>query len=145
MKNIIFIVVLVFFVAECIADTRILEQLKSQAQVHHRVKKSVSKIHKPKKTVIHKPKKTVAHKKVDLKQAKPKEIITSEELDIRSGLAYLPNKDQPFTGKHETRHSNGKKYIEIKYKDGKKNGLLIMWDEYEHKIGELNFEDGNQF
>lgn len=137
MKNIIFILVLVVFASECNADARVLERLKLQAQVHHKAKQHVSKINKPKKTV--------AHKKVAVKQIKPTEIITSEELDIRSGLAYLPNKDKPFTGKHETRHSNGNKYIEIKYKEGKKNGLLIMWDEYGHKIGELNFDDGDQF
>ncbi len=137
MRNIILILVLVVFASECNADTRVLEQLKSQTQVHHKAKINIAKVNKPKKAV--------AHKKVVLKQTKPKEIITSEDLDIRGGLAYLPNKDQPFTGKHETRHSNGKKYIEINYKDGKKNGLLIMWDEYGHKIAELNYEEGDQF
>lgn len=134
MKNIIFILAIVFFISDCSADARVLEQLKSQSK--HKAKKSVSKIKKPKKSV--------QHKKVVIKETKPKEIVTSAELDIRNGLAYLPNEDKPFTGKHEEHHSNGKKYIEIKYKDGKKNGLLIMWDEYGHKIGELNFEDGSQ-
>ncbi len=134
MKNIIFILALVFFASECNADSRVLEQLKAQAS--HRAKTSVSK-HK-------KPKKTVKPKRIILKETKPKEIVTLEELEIRNDLAYLPNNDTPFTGKHEERHSNGKKYIEIKYKDGKKDGSLIMWDEYEHKIGEINFKDGSQ-
>ncbi|MGZ8182986.1 MAG: hypothetical protein ACXWT1_13595 [Methylobacter sp.] len=134
MKNIIFILAIVFFISDCSADARVLEQLKLQSK--HKAKKNVSTIKKPKKTA--------KHKKVVIKETKPKEVVTSAELDIRNGLAYLPNEDKPFTGKHEEHHSNGKKYIEIKYKDGKKNGLLIMWDEYGHKIGELNFEDGSQ-
>lgn len=134
MKNIIFIIfALVFFASECSADSRVLEQLKA----HHRAKTSASK-HK-------KPKKTVKPKRIALKETRPKEIVTLDELEIRNDLAYLPNKNTPFTGKHEERHSNGKKYIETKYKDGKKEGSLIMWDEYGHKIGELNFEDGSQF
>jgi antitoxin component YwqK of YwqJK toxin-antitoxin module len=140
MKSIIFILAMVFFISECNADSRVLEQLKSEA--HHRAKKSVSKNKKPKKTVN--------HKKIVLKEVKPKEIVppkeivSSEELDIRNDLAYLPNEDKPFSGKYKENHSNGKKYIEIKYKDGKRNGVLIMWDEYGHKIGELNFENGSQ-
>lgn len=120
--------------SECSADARVLEQLKSQA--HHRAKKSAAKNKKPKKTA--KPKTIV------LKPTKPKEIVTSEELDIRNDLAYRPNADTPFTGKHEMHHSNGKKYVEVKYKDGKKNGSLIMWDEYGHKVGEIIFENGSQ-
>lgn len=134
MKNIIFILAIIFFISECNADIRVLEQLRSQA--HHKAKKSVSKIKKPKKIV--------RPKSIVLKDTKPKEIVTLAELDIRNDLAYLPNEDAPFTGKHQMHHSNGKKYVETKYKDGKKNGSLIMWDEYEHKIGEIIFENGSQ-
>lgn len=134
MKSIIFIFAIFFFISECNADFRVLQQLRSQST--QKAKKSAIKNKKPKKTV--------KHKKTVLKEKKQKEIVTSEELDFRDGLAYLPNKDKPFTGKHEAHHSNGKKYSEIKYKNGKRNGRFIMWDEYGHKIGELDFEDGNQ-
>ena len=141
MKKVIFLLAIVFFISDCNADIRVLEQLRAQA--HHRAKKAVQKIKKPKKTA--KSKKTVKPKEIVLKDTKPKEIVTSADLEIRNDLAYLPNEDKPFTGKHETYHSNGKKYVETKYKDGKKDGLLILWDENGYKVGELTFADGSQF
>ncbi len=82
-----------------------------------------------------------------------KEVVTLQELDIRNDIAYLHNEDKPFTGKYIKYHVNAKngdvagnkedkKYIEINYKDGKKNGLLLMWDESGHKIGQINYKDG---
>lgn len=132
MKNIIVLLALVFFVSDCGADARILEQLRSHSSA--RAKHSVLKKHKSKKKVKH----------VDcvVKKNKPKEIVTKADLDIRDDLAYLPNEDKPFTGKHEQYHSNGKKYIVTNYKNGKKNGLLIMWDEYEHQVAQLSYIDG---
>lgn len=134
MKKIIFILAVVFLISDCNADARVLEQLKA--------KRSVSKNKQPKKKINHASK---ALKAIKAKQdIKPKQIVTSEELDIRNNLAYLPKEDKPFTGKHEKYHPNKKKYVETNYKDGKKDGLLIMWDENEHKIGELNFINGQQ-
>lgn len=140
MKKVIFLLVIVFFISDCNADIRVLEQLRAQA--HHRAKKAAQKIKKPKKTA--KSKKAAQPKEIVLKDTKPKEIVTSADLEIRNDLAYLPNEDKPFTGKHEAYHSNGAKYVETGYKDGKKDGLIILWDEYGHKVGELSFEDGNQ-
>jgi antitoxin component YwqK of YwqJK toxin-antitoxin module len=137
MKKIIFILTLLFFASECNADARVLEQLKTQKKTHHKVKKSPLKIIKPKKTV--------KHKKIVLKTAKVEDIVTSEELEIRNTLAYLPNHDKPFTGKYESHHPNNLKHIEINYKDGIKTGSLIMWDENGHKVGKLNFEDIEKF
>jgi antitoxin component YwqK of YwqJK toxin-antitoxin module len=132
MKNIIVLLALVFFISDCGADARILEQLRSHSSA--RAKHSVLKKHKSKKKAKH----------VDcvVKKTKPKEIVTKADLDIRNDLAYLPNEDKPFTGKHEQYHSNGKKYIVTNYKDGKKNGLFIMWDEYEHQVAQLSYIDG---
>ncbi|MCK9636122.1 hypothetical protein V3O24_06795 [Methylobacter sp. Wu8] len=140
MKKIIFLLTTIFFISDCNADIRVLEQLRAQA--HQRAKQNISQNKKPKKAV--KTKKTVKPKEIVLKDTKPKEIVTSADLDIRNELAYLPNEDKPFSGRHEMHHSNGKRYVETKYKDGKRDGLLIMWDEYGYKIGELNFADGNQ-
>jgi antitoxin component YwqK of YwqJK toxin-antitoxin module len=97
-----------------------------------------------------------------LKGVKHKEVVTSEDLDIRNDIAYLHNQGNPFTGKHEEYHSypgkellsgnsqNGssttgrkdKKYIEIDYKDGKRNGSVTMWDESGIKIGAIYYRNG---
>lgn len=138
MKHIIFILAAFFVISECNADSRILEELRSKASAkanvlkHKKLKKrvrSVSGISKGKK---------------QKEAVKPKERVTSEELDIRNNVAYLPNEVKPFTGKHVEYHPNKKKYIEIPYIDGKKNGLVIMWDEYGHKVGEIKFITGIQ-
>ncbi len=136
MKSIIFILAILFFTSECSADRRVLEQLKS----HHRAKKTASKNKQHKK--IAKPKSIVTKKQKP--KPKPKEIVTSAKLEFRNGLAYLPNEDTPFTGRYEAHHSNGKKYVETKYKQGKKDGLLILWDENGLKVGEIAFENGSQ-
>lgn len=132
MKKIIFILAAIFFISDCSADARVLEQLRAKASA--KAKHAASKIKKSKKKA--------KHENCIVTNTKPKEIATKEDLDIRNDLAYLPNDEKPFTGKHEQYHSNGKKYIVTNYKDGKKNGLLIMWDEYEHQIAQLSYIDG---
>lgn len=137
MKKIIFILAAIFFISDCSADARVLEQLrKSKVKASAKAKNAVSKVKKSKKKT----------KNVNCipKNTKPKETVTKKDLDIKNDLAYLPNEDKPFTGKHEQYHSNGKKYTETDYKDGKKNGLLTTWDEYEHKVGQLSYFDGEQ-
>ena len=138
MRNIICILAIVFFISECSADARVLEQIRSEASA--KARKNASKIKKPKKKVKHKA--SVLTNAKPKQDTKPKLIVTKEDLDVKDDIAYLPNEDTPFTGKHQEYHSNGKKYIETTYKNGKKDGVLIMWDEYEHKIGQLNYLDG---
>lgn len=148
MKNIIFILVIAFFISDCSADARVLAEIISQANAKSKVlknKKLKKRVHAENNILKYiKPKETVKNKTNVLKDAKPKEIITSEELEIRNDLAYMAKEDEPFTGKHREYHSNKKKYIETNYRNGKKNGLLVMWDENEHKIGQLTFLNGNQ-
>ncbi|HEY8034572.1 MAG TPA: hypothetical protein VIF37_03165 [Methylobacter sp.] len=139
MKNIICILALFFFIADCSADARVLEQLRSRSSIKAKAKSAVSKNKKLKKKVRHA---SCISKETKPKAIPVKEIATREELDIKNDLAYLPNVDEPFTGKHEQYHSNGKKYVETHYKEGKRNGLLIVWDEYEHKVGQLSYIDG---
>lgn len=135
MKKILFILAAIFFISDCSADARVLEQLRrSKVKASVKAKSAVLKIKKSKKKA--------KHENCIVKNTKPKEIATKEDLDIRNDLAYLPNEDKPFTGKHEQYHSNGKKYIVTNYKDGKKDGLLIMWDEYEHQIAQLSYLNG---
>lgn len=137
MKKIIFILAAILFISDCSADARVLEQLlRSKAKASAKAKNAVSKIKKSKKKV--------SHENCIVKNTKPKETVTKEDLDIKNDLAYLPNEDKPFTGKHEQYHPNGKKYTETNYKDGKKNGMLTTWDEYEHKVGQLSYIDGEQ-
>ncbi|TAN69303.1 MAG: hypothetical protein EPN17_07650 [Methylobacter sp.] len=150
MKKIIFALAVVFFISDCNADARVLAEILAARSA--RAKSSVSRSKLLKKTAKAKKntakskrsKKIIGAKCSVLKDIKPKDRVTKEDLDIRNNIAYLPNEDKPFTGKYEEYHSNGKKYIEINYKDGKRNGSLIMWDENEHKIGKLNYRDGDQ-
>ena len=56
-----------------------------------------------------------------------KEKITNE-IQIKNEIAYLPNSDEPFTGKYERYGCEERqKNAEVNYKDGKVNGLLITW------------------
>lgn len=145
MKKILITLALVFFITETNADYRVLELIRSKANAKAKSNASKSKSReksakdKASASKIKKQKKTVKKQNV-----KPKERVTSEELDIRNDLAYLPNENVPFTGKHIENHANGKKYIEIQYKDGKKDGLVVMWDEYGHKVGEINYTNGQR-
>jgi antitoxin component YwqK of YwqJK toxin-antitoxin module len=141
MKNIIFILTVIFFSSDCTADARVLAEILAKANA--RSKASVLKNKKPKnkiKLTSNIPKNV---KPKQFKDKKPNDIVTSEQLEVRNNLAYLPDQDKPFTGKHKEYHPNKKKYIETDYKDGKKNGLLVLWDEYEHKVGQLTFINGN--
>jgi len=141
MKNIIFILAIVFFSSDCTADARVLAEILAKAKAKSKI--SVLKNKKP----INKTKpasnipKNLKPKRI--KDTRPKDIVTSEQLEVRNDLAYLPTHDKPFTGKHKEFHPNKKKYVETNYKDGKKDGLLILWDEYEHKVGQLPFLNGS--
>lgn len=141
MKNIIFILAVVFFSSNCTADARVLAQILAKANA--RSKASVLKNKKPRNKVKQVSNISKNVKPKQFKDKKPKDIVTSEQLEVRNDLAYLPNQATPFTGKHKEYHPNKKKYIETSYKDGKKNGLLVLWDEYEHKVGQLTFINGN--
>ncbi len=142
MKKLLIILAIVLFASEVSADYRVLELIRSRAKAKNLAAKQKAQ---KKKNIVKK--KVVKKKKiVEIKKpiVKPVEKITSEELDIRNNVAFLPNEDIPFTGKHIENHPNGKKYIEIQYKDGKKDGLVLMWDEYGHKVGEIKYMNGQR-
>ncbi|MEI6269547.1 MAG: hypothetical protein WCP01_11765, partial [Methylococcaceae bacterium] len=46
------------------------------------------------------------------------ERITTVKED-RDGLTYLSNENKPYTGKYDEHFENGKKSLEISYRDGK--------------------------
>ena len=50
-------------------------------------------------------------------------------IQVRNGLAYLPNETKPFTGGFVGQYKNRQKKIEVHYKDGKRHGDFTMWHE----------------
>ena len=56
----------------------------------------------------------------------------SAVIQTRNELVYLPNSDEPFTGKYVTYYLNGQKKTEINYKEGKRNGLTTGWYELQY-------------
>lgn len=164
MYRLICVLLLFLFVPICNADIRVLEKLVSKHSIKHKAdnSKSMALQAKAKNTGLKRKKikpKSATENRAS-KEIKQKEIITSEDLEIRKDIAYLPNQVKPFTGKHYEYHANTgkevltdskqnassnngrKKYIEIIYKDGKKNGPVTMWDENGIKIGVIYFKDG---
>ncbi len=166
MYKMICLLLLFLFAPVCDADIRVLEKLTSKHRVIHKaadsksiVAKVQSKSHGLKRKKI---KLKSANENRAFKDVKHKEIVTSEDLEIRNDIAYLPNQVKPFTGTYYEYHANtgkdisndskqsgssnngrkDKKYIEIIYKDGKKNGPVTMWDENGIKIGVIYFKDG---
>lgn len=64
-------------------------------------------------------------------------------IQIRNEIAYLPNENEPFTGKYEEYYSrNGQKKSETNYIDGKVNGMYSLWHENGRKKTEINYKDG---
>lgn len=81
-------------------------------------------------------------------------------LQDRNGIAFEPNKIEPFTGTYIRRFSDvktpvlfrdeehvrwfedGYKQLESNYKDGKKHGLTTAWFENGQKEIEVNFKNG---
>ena len=74
------------------------------------------------------------------------EGVNWEELeisgDIFNEIAY--HKGSPYTGKSYKLHPNGQKYTETNYKDGKEDGLDVMWFENGQKAMEVNWKNGKQ-
>ncbi len=46
-------------------------------------------------------------------------VRATTTLEYRNGIAFLPNENEPFTGKYEKHYSTGQKMIETRYIDGK--------------------------
>ena len=66
-------------------------------------------------------------------------------IQIRNDVAYLPDENEPFTGKYEEYYStNGQKKSETNYVDGRQNGLFTSWYENGKKEYEENYQDGKQ-
>ena len=62
----------------------------------------------------------------------------------RNGLVYLPNQEEPFTGKNLCKYENGQNKAEGKYKDGYQEGKWTYWYENGQKSLERNYKDGKK-
>ena len=69
-------------------------------------------------------------------------ICKETEGQSRNGLVYLPNQEEPFTGKNLCKYENGQKKVEGSYKDGKADGKWTKWYEDGQKLNERNYKDG---
>ena len=100
--------------------------------------------------------KPVEEKVLEVKEdAKPEEAVVEtkpelegvnweEELEPREGLAYVKGSDAPYTGKMYGLYENGQKKLQGNYKNGKRDGLWVVWHENGQKKSEGNYKDGNQ-
>ena len=66
------------------------------------------------------------------------------KLQVRSGVSYLPNTQEPFSGFAKLVYENGQVEMLTQFKDGKENGPGTDWHENGQKAGENNFKDGKQ-
>lgn len=73
-----------------------------------------------------------------------KEKVTNF-IQIRNEVVYLPNSDEPFTGKLETLYPNGQKQEERHFKNGKANGIQLHWYESGQKKEESYFQDNLRY
>ena len=75
-------------------------------------------------------------------EVKPEsDSVNAEELEERESIMYLKDSETPYTGKSFRSHSNGQKMSEGNWKDGKRNGLFVVWHENGQKEGEGNWKD----
>ena len=73
------------------------------------------------------------------------EGVNTNELEQRESIYYLKGSNTPYTGKvFLFDESYGHKLGEGNYKDGKPDGLTIIWHDNGQKRAELNFKDGKQ-
>ena len=73
-----------------------------------------------------------------------KTICVETDAQNRNGLVYLPNQQEPFSGKNLCEYENGQKKFEGGVKDGKLDGKLTAWYENGQKKYEKNYKNGKQ-
>ena len=71
-------------------------------------------------------------------------ICSEKEGQTRNGLVYLPNQEEPFTGKNLCKYDSGQKANEGNFKDGEKDGKWTWWYENGQKESEGNWKDGKE-
>jgi len=73
-----------------------------------------------------------------------KTICVETDAQNRNGLVYLPNQQEPFSGKNLCEYENGQKKFEGGVKDGKLDGKITAWYENGQKKYEKNYKNGKQ-
>jgi len=68
--------------------------------------------------------------------------VVSVLLEMRNGLVYLPNQEEPFTGRNIGTDNNGRMKFDTNYKDGKPHGKQSSWFKNGLKSSEENYKDG---
>ena len=80
-----------------------------------------------------------------LKWELEKKGVLRKETERRDdGFTYLKGSDTPYTGKIFINYENGQKRAEANYKDGKVDGLAVMWHQNGTKAAEVNHKDGKK-
>ena len=82
-------------------------------------------------------------------ETKPKtEDVNNDELERRGEfpnfIYFIKGSDTPYTGKSFELYDNGQKQWEANWKDGKEDGLEVMWYENGQKTTEKNYKDGKE-
>ena len=97
--------------------------------------------------------KSVEEKEQEVKEeVKPEEPVTetkpelegvnAKKIEVREGIRYRKGSDAPYTGKIFSLYKSGKKESEANYKDGKSDGLVVVWHRNGQKKAEINWKDG---
>ena len=71
-------------------------------------------------------------------------ICKGTEGQMRDGLVYLPNQQEPFTGNNLCKHQNGQIRSKGKFKDGKEDGRWTEWYRNGQIFSEGNYKDGKR-
>jgi hypothetical protein len=71
-----------------------------------------------------------------------KTVCVETDAQERNYLFYLPNQQEPFSGKNLCEYENGQKKFEGNIKDGKLDGKWTSWHENGQKEGEANYKAG---
>ena len=70
--------------------------------------------------------------------------VNIDKLEESEGIAYLKGSDTPYTGKATRLYENGQKQAEANLKNGKEDGLIVLWHENGQKALEKKYEDGEE-
>ncbi len=80
----------------------------------------------------------------DITEVEPQlDGVTLDKLEEREGIVYLKGSDTPYTGKATSLYENGQK-TEANLKDGKRDGLIVLWHENGQKALEQKYKDGEE-
>ena len=71
-------------------------------------------------------------------------VVDKEDLVERGGLFYEMDSDTPFTGKTVSFYPDGQIKTEGEFRDGKSNGLFILWFDDGQKHMEEEYWDGRE-